>query len=103
MLRLIILLCLVGSLYAHSCPCSGWTEEEKTANCPDVSNCPVGIVLNHCGCCQECGKNEGEECGGPWYTSGKCGTGLKCKDLPEHIDASNFPNLPPSTCVKTDS
>lgn len=99
MLRLIILLCFVGSLYALSCPCWKWSEEDKELFCPDVSECPVGITHDACGCCEKCAQNEGEKCGGPWYTSGRCGTGLKCKDLAED---THIASLPISICVKDD-
>ena len=39
-------------------------------------NCTTGeLVRGACGC-QECAKDEGEECGGPWGISGSCASHL---------------------------
>ncbi|GAB6027744.1 hypothetical protein CHUAL_001981 [Chamberlinius hualienensis] len=42
------------------------------------NNCTYGTVKDVCGCCNVCGKGDGERCGGPWNLGGKCGQGLKC-------------------------
>eukprot|EP00731_Ephydatia_muelleri_P039215 Em1222g1a len=36
------------------------------------------IVYDDCGCCPECGKLEGELCGGNANVGGTCGPGLYC-------------------------
>ncbi|XP_061164322.1 cysteine-rich motor neuron 1 protein-like [Saccostrea echinata] len=41
-------------------------------------DCPRGTILDVCGCCQVCGKNVNETCGGPFEILGKCGDGLEC-------------------------
>ena len=42
-----------------------------------------------CDCCDVCAKVEGEECGGPWDSFGKCDERLKCKKKPG-INAVGF-------------
>ncbi|XP_056020805.1 cysteine-rich motor neuron 1 protein-like isoform X2 [Ostrea edulis] len=47
--------------------------------CPDPpTDCPRGTILDVCGCCQVCGKDINETCGGPFEILGKCGDGLEC-------------------------
>ncbi|XP_012710238.2 kazal-type serine peptidase inhibitor domain 3 [Fundulus heteroclitus] len=52
--------------------------------CPETRGCRAGLVLDSCGCCQECGNLEGQACDpGPrseFY--GLCGTGLRCRADP---------------------
>uniref|UniRef100_A0A2I9LQ01 Venom protein n=1 Tax=Centruroides hentzi TaxID=88313 RepID=A0A2I9LQ01_9SCOR len=102
MLRFVILLSLIGSLYALSCPCWQWTEKELKTYCPDTSQCSVGLTLDSCGCCQECLMAEGKGCGGPWFTSGKCGAGLKCQtDNGNLVSEDDYPGtLENGICVK---
>ncbi|XP_067138365.1 venom protein 302-like [Centruroides vittatus] len=102
MLRFVILLSLIGSLYALSCPCWDWTKEQVKNWCPDITQCPLGLTHDPCGCCQECEKDEGEKCGGPWFTSGRCGTGLKCQTDggAEVSDKDYWGTLEDGTCVK---
>ncbi|XP_023217417.1 venom protein 302-like [Centruroides sculpturatus] len=102
MLRFVILLSLIGSLYALSCPCWEWTEKQLKEYCPDISTCPLGLTLDSCGCCQECEKALGEVCGGPWFTSGKCGAGLRCQtDDGNEVSDEDYPGtLDSGTCVR---
>jgi len=60
----------------------------EALTCPDCDvtqcataeelNCPGTVVKDMCGCCQQCAKQQGEECGGPWRRDGSCDTGLYC-------------------------
>ena len=51
-----------------------FTPFSQTPKC-----CPSGkLTLDACGCCQVCAKAQNEICGGPWYTSGQCASGLDC-------------------------
>ncbi|MEQ2309150.1 hypothetical protein AMECASPLE_035592 [Ameca splendens] len=49
--------------------------------CPDTRGCRAGLVLDSCGCCQECGNLEGQACdpGTRSVFYGLCGTGLRCQ------------------------
>ncbi|XP_062430364.1 insulin-like growth factor-binding protein 7 [Rhea pennata] len=46
------------------------------ARCPALParGCPLGRVRDACGCCWQCGRGEGEACGG----EGRCAAGLEC-------------------------
>ncbi|XP_066963268.1 single insulin-like growth factor-binding domain protein-2 [Macrobrachium rosenbergii] len=46
---------------------------------PESLNCQYGAVERQCGCCYECRKGVGEECGGPLNIYGTCAEGLICK------------------------
>lgn len=52
--------------------------------CPQTRGCRAGLVLDSCGCCQECGNLEGQACDpGPLNVFyGLCGTGLRCQADP---------------------
>ncbi|XP_062589466.1 cysteine-rich motor neuron 1 protein-like, partial [Saccostrea cucullata] len=73
----VLALCLMCTSYAgvgalKCTPCN-------PSMCPDPpKNCPRGTILDVCGCCQVCGKNVNETCGGPFEIVGKCGDGLEC-------------------------
>ncbi|XP_034452948.1 kazal-type serine protease inhibitor domain-containing protein 1-like [Hippoglossus hippoglossus] len=49
--------------------------------CPETRGCRAGLVLGSCGCCQECGNLEGQDCdqGNRSVFYGLCGTGLRCQ------------------------
>ncbi|XP_068202955.1 venom protein 302-like [Palaemon carinicauda] len=74
---LLLLLCIslaavtVSGLTCASC---------ETVRCasPESLNCPLGAVERQCGCCYECRKAEGEECGGSYNIFGTCAEGLIC-------------------------
>ena len=48
--------------------------------CPDfdTSQCLYEIVKDPCGCCPECAKGPGEECGGIFRIAGQCTNGSLC-------------------------
>ena len=82
-LVLVFLMSLVGT-NALSCYC------QKHLNCPEVETlkktCKGGLTLDVCGCCEECAKVKGENCGGPWGIDGTCDEGLACDrgQYPKH-------------------
>jgi len=55
------------------------------SKCEVNSVCPAGLVIDNCGCCEVCAKQEFELCDHPRvYTAqgvyhGKCGSNLECK------------------------
>ncbi|KAI4897407.1 hypothetical protein NFI96_005672 [Prochilodus magdalenae] len=67
---LLVLLLLVETNWGCCGSCDG-------VNCP-TAQCPGGQVLDVCGCCYECAKQNGEICGGDWDRHGKCDKGLRC-------------------------
>ncbi|VDL89929.1 unnamed protein product [Schistocephalus solidus] len=92
-LLLLLLLFLLSALtaafedleYAEPCgPCD-------YSKCPPVTQCPVGVVRDACGCCNVCGLEQGHRCNTPeeladfaagrahrgWY--GQCGKDLECR------------------------
>nr|API81349.1 venom toxin [Hemiscorpius lepturus] len=88
-LRLALVLTLIVSIHSLSCPC--WRDRSICRPAP--TDCKLGLTKDACGCCDICFKIEGEKCGGPWGTSGRCGEGLECvapkpekaEDVPQHI------------------
>ena len=48
--------------------------------CPDfhTNQCLYEIVKDPCGCCPECAKGPGEECGGLFRIAGQCTNGSLC-------------------------
>ncbi|XP_066962774.1 single insulin-like growth factor-binding domain protein-2 [Macrobrachium rosenbergii] len=75
--RFTLLLCFSLAIVAVSglkCPTC------LTVRCasPESLNCPYGAVERQCGCCFECRKGVGEECGGPKNILGTCAIGLIC-------------------------
>uniref|UniRef100_A0A8C3BLK5 Insulin-like growth factor-binding protein 7 n=1 Tax=Cairina moschata TaxID=8855 RepID=A0A8C3BLK5_CAIMO len=61
-----------GAVAAGGCgPC-------EPARCPALPprGCPLGRVRDACGCCWQCGRGEGEACGG--FGGGRCAPGLEC-------------------------
>ncbi|KAM9392073.1 kazal-type serine protease inhibitor domain-containing protein 1-like [Pholidichthys leucotaenia] len=52
--------------------------------CPETRGCRSGLVLDPCGCCQECGNLEGQACdpGTQNVFYGLCGTGMRCQADP---------------------
>lgn len=61
-----------GAVAAGGCgPC-------EPARCPALPprGCPLGRVRDACGCCWQCGRGEGEACGG--FGGGRCASGLEC-------------------------
>lgn len=52
----------------------------EAARCPALPprGCPLGRVRDACGCCWQCGRGEGEACGGGGGAGGRCAPGLEC-------------------------
>ncbi|CAH1257330.1 CRIM1 [Branchiostoma lanceolatum] len=81
LLGTLLLLVTVRSVAALSClPCD-------RSKCPPPPSCPADVITDVCGCCAACAKVEGERCGGPWWTSGKCSSGLVCNKDPKDFNA----------------
>ncbi|XP_064811719.1 kazal-type serine protease inhibitor domain-containing protein 1-like isoform X1 [Oncorhynchus masou masou] len=57
----------------------GECERERCPLAP--SNCPAGQVQDSCGCCEQCGNVEGQQCDpdGAQLFYGRCGEGLVCQ------------------------
>ena len=50
-----------------------------TTPCEAPACCDSGAYTKDvCGCCNVCAKSEGEACGGPWNTSGRCKNEHSC-------------------------
>ena len=53
------------------------------SKCETIVNCPAGLSIDKCGCCEVCAKQEFELCEHPMVKSGayhgKCGDNLECK------------------------
>lgn len=49
--------------------------------CPAARGCRAGVLLDACGCCEECGNLEGQACdpGERSVYYGRCGSGLSCR------------------------
>lgn len=58
-------------------------------SCQKVGKCPVGTVMDFCGCCPVCGLSEGEKCDNsslrlPYNNKyGFCGDNLECQLRPD--------------------
>uniref|UniRef100_A0A8C3SMG6 IGFBP-related protein 1 n=1 Tax=Chelydra serpentina TaxID=8475 RepID=A0A8C3SMG6_CHESE len=66
--------------------------------CSKPAHCPAGTVLDHCGCCPECGNVEGQICDldkvNHFY--GQCGENLECR---LDADETKFGEIPEPQCV----
>ena len=61
----------------------------------DQLNCKGGLAFGVCGCCKECAKIIGEECGGLWGMAGICDDGLACiSDSDPEFGISFFEHMP---------
>ena len=70
-------------LLSIACVCSQQSPDCAScdrAACGKVSDadCPAGILLDECGCCQVCAGKLNEECGGKFWSSGRCGRDYFC-------------------------
>merc|ERR1719516_807504 len=72
-------------------------EEPPCQECSPVPDyCSTGqTVLDPCGCCEECAKGEGDECGGLFGLYGTCADDLEC------VDNSEDPENLPGVCERT--
>jgi len=68
---LIFFLAASDALSCHEC-------DRDNCEKPWDLRCKGGLVKDVCGCCDVCGKVEGEECGGLFYLKGDCDEGLTC-------------------------
>ncbi|XP_028314301.1 kazal-type serine protease inhibitor domain-containing protein 1-like [Gouania willdenowi] len=75
------------SLYSDHGPGPGWNQSCGPCDpdlCPPTRGCRAGLVLDRCGCCEECGNREGQSCD-PEHRGGLhglCGSGLRCQADP---------------------
>ncbi|XP_060092341.1 insulin-like growth factor-binding protein 7 [Heteronotia binoei] len=62
------------------------------AQCPELParGCPLGQVLDGCGCCPQCARGEGEACGGGAGGWGRCAAGLECRRRRKGLPGSCF-------------
>lgn len=91
--EVIVVLALLASIersLSLSCaPCYvyEWDEEQGIGvelpnpdiDCGPTPTCSYGLTKAPCGCCDECAKGLGEDCGGEWGFSGRCAEGLECE------------------------
>jgi len=63
----------VGVSYGSCLPCG-----VSPCQTPVCCKSREYVRSGYCGCCLECAKKEGEECGGQWGEKGKCGADLIC-------------------------
>merc|ERR1711875_146317 len=81
MLDFVILLLVLSqfkSISSLSCPIPCHLRE--CPNEPAAHHCQSGqLAKDLCGCCDVCAKAEGEECGGPFGSSGTCANYLDCE------------------------
>jgi len=73
MIKLLLLAAAsVGVSYGLSCFCG-------SSPCQTPVCCESGqYTLDSCGCCLTCAKDDGQKCGGPFRTEGRCAGGLRC-------------------------
>merc|ERR1712098_989914 len=79
---LLLVLSQFRSISGLSCPIPCHLQE--CPNEPQAHHCQSGqLAKDLCGCCDVCAMAEGEECGGPFGSSGTCANYLNCEKLLE--------------------
>ena len=93
LVSLLILFFTIPTTFTLSClPCcssSDYNYYDYCASCSPLSpgECVSGeLVKGVCGCCDECAKAEGEECGGMWGLAGSCAHNLYCDTSYQEYD-----------------
>jgi hypothetical protein len=72
-----LVLCFVTTAQSLLCrPCTAADLHQCTP--PSQLQCRGGLAYSACSCCPECGKLEGEGCGGFMGQKGSCEKGLIC-------------------------
>ncbi|KAG5848403.1 hypothetical protein ANANG_G00098090 [Anguilla anguilla] len=103
---LVLFVVLSGSVTDSQAGRGLWDQLEACGECyPDQCvtelRCPAGRVRDRCGCCWECGGDEGQPCdldpSGSFY--GLCGEGLICQILDRDLLAGEVPE-PQCVCVQ---
>ncbi|XP_066935021.1 venom protein 302-like isoform X2 [Clytia hemisphaerica] len=62
----------------------------QMVTCPPApTDCPVGLTMDVCGCCEVCARDIYQTCDGIWGSEGTCGENLYC-DKEEHRGAEMF-------------
>jgi len=81
----ILLSIVYSSLNVVRAQSNDCTSCNPDACLPEPVNCPAGLVTDGCGCCNVCGKTEGQRCDHPDLpasvtgNAGKCGQHLECR------------------------
>lgn len=80
LLLLLPLLLAALAVPAPAAAAAGGCGPCEAARCPPLPprGCPLGRVRDGCGCCWQCGRGEGEACGGGGGAGGRCAPGLEC-------------------------
>nr|XP_022330718.1 cysteine-rich motor neuron 1 protein-like [Crassostrea virginica] len=79
----VLLLCLLGMYINHAGVDALLCNQCDQDGCLVPENCTRGRILDACGCCEVCGLDVNETCGGPFGVAGRCGVGLECALSPE--------------------
>ncbi|NXD87051.1 IBP7 protein, partial [Halcyon senegalensis] len=105
LLLLLLLAALAVPAPATAAGGCGPCEPERCPALP-TRGCPLGRVRDGCGCCWQCGRGEGEACGGGGAAGGRCAPGLECVKSRQRRKAKGGPAPgppsaagPPGVCL----
>lgn len=100
-LLLLLLVLAVSALAAVPAAAVGGCGPCDPAQCPALPprGCPLGRVRDACGCCWQCGRGEGEACGGGGAAGGRCAPGLECVKSRQRRKAKGGPAPGPLAAV----